>query len=161
MDAEPLQGEELTHAALVLACVLRMTGDRPVDVPERCDTEEIEMIAFAVLDASRETGIPAAILAADGYRESRFKKHAVGPAGEIGIWQLKRHGAIQGKYLRMSRRQLEGVELNALLAAEYLAKMRDKCPAHYLSRYNGNGCCTSRYERAIKQLSKLHQLPGL
>lgn len=147
----------MTHAAIVLACVLKMTGADPADVPERCDTEEIEEIAIAVLDASRETGIPADVLAAAGYHESRFKKHAIGPAGEIGIWQLKRHGAVQGIYLRMSRRALENVHLNALIAAKYMARMREQCPRHYISRYNGNGCCTTRYQRAIKRLT----LPGL
>ena len=144
----------MNHAALVLACVLRMTGPNNTNVPERCETEEIETIAFAIMNAHVETGIPTEILAADGYWESRFKKHAKGAAGEIGIWQLKRGGALQGHEMKMSRRALEVPETNALIAATYMAKMQESCPGHFLSRYNGQGCRSSRYERAIKRLSR-------
>src|SRR4051812_38240195 len=105
---------------VILACLVQTAEMGPQSDP-RCNTPYVRELTTAITYWSERYGIPTAIEAAKCYHESHFDKHARGKAGEIGICQPKPHGAIQGRDLKLSRRQLEDVNTNVRIGTQYLA----------------------------------------
>jgi soluble lytic murein transglycosylase-like protein len=140
----------MQFAELALACVLYIVGGG--EATPRCQHPLIVEVAQAVQEASREFDVPPNIIAGVIYHESKFRQHARGKLGEIGLMQIKRGGAVQGRYARMSFARLADVRLNIHLGTAYLAEVLPRCSstARGLARYNrGHGCSVSDYSRGV------------
>lgn len=140
----------MTYPALVFACVLQaVAGDGKVS-PE-CRTAYVEHIADAINRETDEHDVPADVVAAVIWHESRYKQFARGPKHEIGLMQVKRRGAVQGRYLRLSNKNLANIDVNIHLGVAYMAPFAHKCrgPRYWLTTYNGGGCVPSRYSKGV------------
>lgn len=135
---------------LVFGCVLHiLAGGDPLVCQDLGVAQEA---AQAIAQESYDTGVPAEIIAAVIYHESGFRMSARGKAGEVGLCQILRKGAIQGHYLKLTNRQLERVDLNIHIGAQYLLYSKSGCngpPVYYLSVYNGNSCVPTTYSRTV------------
>lgn len=99
--------------------------------------------------ASRRTGIPLAVLIAQGQQESGFRSDAVGKAGEIGISQIKPSTAANPGYgmKGIDPATLKDPAVNINFAADYLRARAGlgvdfsdpKAVDAALARYNGGG----------------------
>jgi len=142
----------MTSAELVFACVLK-TVTVGYQTDHRCDTPYIREVSASISHWSAEYGVPVEYEVAKIYHESRFDQRARGAAGEIGLTQIKRGGAIQGRDLRLTRRQLEDVDTNILIGTKYLSQFVRECqyPVQWLTKYNrpARGCHASRYSRGV------------
>lgn len=102
-------------------------------------------------EASKETGVPAAILKAQTMQESRFNPEAIGRSGEVGLLQIKPSTAAQPGYgvEPVDPTKLADPAENIRFGARYLAaRARDagvqdwNDPAQVakgLAAYNGGG----------------------
>ncbi len=137
---------------LVFACVLQTVEGGAVSDP-RCDSAYVHELVSAVTKYSARYGVPAHIEVAKMYHESLLNKHARGKAGEIGLGQLLRHGAIQGRDLRLTTKQLEDVDTNVRIGTWYLSQFVRQCdkPSQWLTKYNrpARGCRASRYSAGV------------
>lgn len=137
---------------VILACLVQ-TAEVGPQLDARCNTPYVRELTTAFTYWAKRYGIPASIEAAKCYHESQFRKHARGTHGEIGICQPKPHGAIQGRDLRLTRRQLEDVNTNIRISTEYLATFVQQCehPSGWLTKYNrpARGCRPSRYSLGV------------
>lgn len=142
----------MSHPLIIFACVLRTIEHGPPP-DERCHTPYVHELVAAITKHSAHYGVPAAVEAAKIYHESHYDKHAVGAAGEVGLGQLLRHGAIQGADLRLTRRQLEDVDTNIRISVWYLSRFVRECdrPSRWLTKYNrpARGCRPSRYSLGV------------
>lgn len=123
-------------------CILALT-DPQFSPPQDCwDVEDAYDMSEAFVKAEHETGIPAPLLAAVAFHESRLDKFARGRLKETGLMQLHpRHFP-----------RTYSVRRNVALGARYLATVKRSCngpPVYWLSRYNGRPCKPSSYSRAI------------
>lgn len=150
----------MSLSELVFGCVLHLLAGRDSVVCKDLGIAEETVSAIRV--ESTNTGIPAELIAAVIYQESGFRQAARGKAGETGLMQIKRNGAVQGEYLRLSDRQLQIIPLNIKIGTQYLAYSKKRCngpPAYWLSMYNGNPCMSTTYSRAVlRKLAKIKAL---
>ena len=141
----------MLHHKLILMCIVHvLQGNRAFICPE--NNEFVQDYVVAVEYYTKGTSVDPEVVAAVADYESKFKKYARGSHGEIGLHQIKRHGAIQGNDLKRSFRDLADLAVNTRIAVEYMNKMAIKCHNKailWLSAYNGNGCVSSRYSRTI------------
>lgn len=137
---------------VILACIVQ-TAEVGPPTDARCQAPYVRELTTAITYWSERYGIPTAIEAAKCYHESHFKKSARGTHGEIGICQPKPHGAIQGRDLRLTPRQLENVDTNVRISTRYLATFVQQCahPSGWLTKYNrpARGCRPSRYSLGV------------
>ena len=142
----------MTQPLIVLACVLRTIEFGPPS-DARCHTPEVIELVTAFEKHAKAYDVPAHIEAAKCYYESHFDKHARGTSGEIGICQPKPHGAIQGKDLKLSIRQLEDFDTNIRISTQYIAQFVHQCkhPSGWLTKYNrpARGCRSSVYSSGV------------
>jgi hypothetical protein len=142
----------LTPSIIVLACVLRTIEYGP-PTDARCHTPQVRELVSAFEKYGERYDVPAHIEAAKCYHESGFDKHARGTHGEIGLCQPKPHGAIQGRDLKLSVRQLEDIDTNVRISTQYIAQFVHQCehPSGWLTKYNRpkNGCRTSIYSTGV------------
>lgn len=99
--------------------------------------------------AAKRTGIPVAVLVAQGKQESNFNPNAVGSAGEIGISQIKPSTAAQPGYgmKGIDPATLKDPAVNINFAADYLRARagngvdfaNPKAVDAALTSYNGGG----------------------
>ena len=109
--------------------------------------------------ASKRTGIPVAVLIAQGKQESNFNPNAVGAAGEIGLHQIKPSTAAKPGFgvAGIDPKTLTDPAVNINFAADYLKAMAGprinfNDPAtvdHALANYNGGG--DKNYVRNVRQ----------
>jgi hypothetical protein len=155
----------MTHALLVFACVLQSVEGGAVDDP-RCDTAFVHQVVAAINKESATFDVPKAIIASVIYHESRYKKNAKGSKGEVGLMQVKRGGAIQGKYRKWPFAHLAEVNTNIHIGVAYMAEFNHKCPtaSQWLTIYNqgpGKGRCKAHnYSRGVlKDLARGRRIP--
>lgn len=138
----------MIFSELAFACVLYISTYH--HTPAKCDSPLIAEIAAGAEGSSAEFGVPVDIIAAVIYHESKFKPFSRGRRGEIGLMQIKRRGAIQGPYLRMSFRQLADVRLNIRIGTAYLARALIRCTGtRGLTIYNGGRCGSGSYRTGV------------
>lgn len=99
--------------------------------------------------AAKRTGIPLAVLVAQGKQESGFRSDAVGSAGEIGISQIKPSTAAQPGFgmQGINPATLRDPTVNINFAADYLRARAGqgvdfadpRAVDAALARYNGGG----------------------
>lgn len=99
--------------------------------------------------AARRTGIPVAVLVAQGKQESGFRSDAVGKAGEIGIGQIKPSTAAQPGFgmKGIDPATLTDPTVNINFAADYMRARAGpgvdfsdpRTVDAALARYNGGG----------------------
>lgn len=138
-------------AQLLFACVLQIVTGGPPAAPCQ-ENQLVAEVASAIQASSEEFDVPADIIAAVIYHESKYNPRARGDLGEIGLMQIKRNGAVQGRYAKMSFRKLAEPRLNIYLGTRYLASFIPRCrpPKKYLAWYNrGHGCSPSRYSHGV------------
>ena len=109
--------------------------------------------------ASKRTGIPVAVLIAQGKQESNFNPNAVGSAGEIGLHQIKPSTAAKPGFgvAGIDPKTLTDPAVNINFAADYLKAMAGprinfNDPAtvdRALANYNGGG--DKNYVRNVRQ----------
>lgn len=119
--------------------------------PKECEVYPlVAEVTSAISSAAEENNLPAAMIAAVAFHESGFNPKAISADGQdLGLMQVRRGGAIQGRLLRLTDRALQNVRLNVGIGAGYLARMARSCPRYFLSRYNGRPCRPSIYSRAV------------
>ncbi len=142
----------MSHQLVIFACVLRSIEHGPPP-DERCHTPYVLELVAAVEKYSERYGVPAEIEVAKIWHESNFRKRARGRRGEIGLGQLLRNGAIQGRDMRLTDHQLEDVDTNVRISTWYLSRFVRECngPSQWLTKYNrpASGCRSSRYSRGV------------
>lgn len=138
------------HAKLLFACILHIIHGYNNACPDNLYAHQIadNAIYYSELDdVSVET------LIVTGYDESHFKQYAKSSKGALGIYQIKRHGAIQGADLKLSYRELTDIAINTRIASHYMGTLNKKCLGRttWVSIYNtGHGRCRSTaYSRKI------------
>ncbi len=152
----------MTPAEILFACVLSLLDPRGMSVGScESDTKALD-IADAITNATVGTQIPPAIVAADIWHESTFNAKALGPGknGALGLMQVKRQGAVEGAYAKMSNAQLMNVSLNIYLGVSYMARQQHRCEIHYLTKYNrpATGCKPSTYSQGVLDDLKMGQM---
>ena len=143
--------------SLLLACALAILDRGPV--PEACKHRPVPPSMFETVDAVRSaTGefhaIPAEVVIKVIYRESYFDVTARGRAGEVGLMQIKRHGAIPRSLAWMPDRLFEDPTFNVYLGVKYMATLQLQCPRHWLTEYNGGGCKVGHYSRRVSSAGR-------
>jgi len=149
----------MTGAEVLFACVLSLLDPRGMPMESCENNAEAVEIADAIENATVGTGIPKDTVAADIWHESNYNKRAIGTKGEVGLMQVKRGGAVQGAYAKMTNAQLSNISLNIYLGVSYMAQKQQKCSWHWLTKYNrpANGCRPSKYSRGVAEDLKLGQ----
>lgn len=152
-------------AELTFACVLWVVGGHEA-TPGCLEEPLVEEAAGAFNFWSYMTGVPAEILAAMAYHESRYDPNARGLLGEAGLLQVKRNGAVQGEDLKLTFHQLCDVDTNVRIASTYLASIMRSCHSREgsLGLYNrGHGCSPSTYSAGVLQDLRMgrRMLPGM
>lgn len=141
----------MLHHKLILACLISILhGNRNLICP--VNNELVQDIAATATYYAERNNISADVVVAVADYESKFKKYSRSQKGAIGIYQVLRHGAVQGMDLKRSFNELADLDTNTRIATEYMSKMAQKChniATLWLSAYNGNGCVPSRYSRII------------
>jgi soluble lytic murein transglycosylase-like protein len=135
-------------AGLTFSCVLALLGGRPA---QGCETPYLRHIASTVVAASHEFRVPADIIVAVINHESKFRQYTVGSFHELGLMQIKRRGAVQGDWAKLSDHDLSDVTLKIWMGTAYLSKFVHKCRKArlYLTPYNGGKCVPSAYSDAV------------
>lgn len=139
------------HAKLIFACILHILHGYSNACP---DDNYSFQIASNILEYSSQENVPADLIAAVCFDESHFDQYAKSPKGAIGIYQIKRKGAIQlPEDLKLSFHQLADIRVNTRIAVHYMGTLNVKCPGRstWLTIYNtGHGQCrSSPYSRKI------------
>ena len=138
---------------LIFACVLQTVEQGSAVQDPRCDTPFVREVVRAVTKYGEHFNVPAHVMAALIWHESKYNKHARGAAGEIGLTQIKPNGAIVGKNLRRARWELEDVDTNVRIGMQYLSQFVRECDRaeNWLTKYNrpARGCRPSRYSSGI------------
>lgn len=135
-------------AEMVLACVLSMIEGRAP--AEGCKTPFVQEVGAAVEASSKRYDVPAGIIAAVIYHESRFNRAAIGTRGEVGLMQIMRGGAVPARHVSKTDRQLMNVRLNIMIGTAYLARFRRRCEStHWIAPFNGGRCRQSAYTMRV------------
>jgi len=153
-------------------------GGEP-DLPAEGASETGLMPTFRVPDeyapiierASRETGIPAAIIAAKIKRESGFNPNARGGVGEVGISQIRPSTARDpGFGLQPETGDLRDPNVAIPFGARYLKARGDAAgvqdwsnaaeAAKGLAGYNGAGPAARRYAQSVLAFTRDDGMPG-
>lgn len=137
-------------ADLAFACVLHMLGGGKA-VNADCDSAYLRQIAVTVDAAGKNFHVDPEIVVAVMHHESKFRQYTVGPFHELGLMQVKREGAIQGDWRKLSDHDLSDITLNIWIGTGYLSKFSHRCkaPVRYLTPYNGGRCVPSKYSTGI------------
>src|ERR1035438_1230217 len=102
------------HAKLIFACILHILHGYNNACPDNLYAHQI---AGNILEYSQKENVPNDLIAAVGFDESHFDQYAKSPKGAIGIYQPKRHGAIQlPEDLKLSFHQLADIRVNTRIA---------------------------------------------
>ena len=141
----------MLHHQILFACILHIL-DYPNACPENAYAHEV---ATAIQFYANKENVPAKIITATAYLESKFKKDAISPKEALGILQIKRNGAVQGKDLKLSNKQLMNIDTNVRIGVHYMAQFACQCrvASEYLGNYNQGPshhiCKSSQYGRDI------------
>jgi len=140
----------MAFADLAFACVLQVLATGRA-ANAKCDTPYLRQIAGAAQAAAKTFEVPADIIVAVIYRESKFRQYTVGTFHELGLMQIKRRGAIQGDWMKFSDHDLSDITLNIWLGTAYLSHLKKRCkiPIRYLTPFNGGRCVPSNYSRGV------------
>jgi hypothetical protein len=137
---------------ILFACILHILNGYPNACPNNIYAHEL---AHNIDFYANLEDVHHDIIVATMYDESRFKKNAISAKGAIGVLQIKRNGAIQGKDLKLSNKQLMELENNIRIGVHYMAQFAHQCPiaSEWLSDYNQGPskhiCRSSYYGRHI------------
>src|SRR5665213_1128085 len=109
----------MAFADLAFACVLQVLATGRA-ANAKCDTPYLRQIAGAAQAAAKTFEVPADIIVAVIYRESKFRQYTVGTFHELGLMQIKRRGAIQGDWMKFSDHDLSHLKKRCKIPIRYL-----------------------------------------
>ena len=135
---------------VLFACVMGLVTHGPT--PAMCKGNDLALEIADAIEGEAGHGIPNEVVAGDIWKESTFRPDAIGLLGEVGLMQVKRGGAVQGKDLLLTDAELADVHTNIRIGVGYMRQIHDKCkgpPRYWLSRYNGRACAPSVYSARV------------
>jgi soluble lytic murein transglycosylase-like protein len=138
---------------LIFVCILRILHGYNNACPDNLYSHQV---ADTIIQYSTLEEVNPDLVTAIGYYESRFKQYAKSEKGAIGIFQIKRHGAVQlDEDLKLSFHQLADIGRNTRIAIHYMGTLNKKCigSTTWITIYNtGHGKCrSSEYSRGVNK----------